>query len=471
MVQTLLVVCDPANNNYESKNPSFARIRRVWRTTEQFWQNIQDQTIPAVYRLRPQYRLAIAVINSDELADNLGYYHAYDADINNRRLSVVWDSQDRLLLTADNLMAWARTEADSENTESGDESREMRLARSLLATLPDEIPLFEPGGYGQQRRELPAARIDRQRSNVFSVAYAPAITLLAEPSAFMALAPPAVALDVATKISQRYELEMSKVRNRLPLFLGVVFFDRRQPLFSALDASRRLLKQAFMPEECVVESSLPCLWQSSNHPPKHLQHSHFKAWQELKLKTANGEALAWYASTKMGDGSTPDEWYPYVYVQQDKDGNTPTGRKQFGYPDHPRRQWVNVEDVQNDDIVQFTPSRFSWLHLDTSARRFKAGQETHPLEELGHITTLWKKLQNLAAANKLSESQLHAIVTLLITKGKSWGTSSDEYQQLAEAILNKEGLDTLTVADLTSGRIQGVFELYHRILKQKLLRR
>lgn len=170
----------------------------------------------------------------------------------------------------------------------------------------------------------------------------------------------------------------------------------------------------------------------------------------------------------MGDGSTPDEWYPYVYVQQDKDGNAPTGRKQFEYPQHSGRQWVHIQDVQNGDTIHFTPSRFTWLHLDTSARRFEAGEKAFPLEELGRITVLWKKLQNLAAANKLSESQLHAIVTLLITKGKSWGTSSEEYQQLAGAILNKEGLDTLIAADLTSGRLQAAFELYHRILKQKL---
>ena len=76
-------------------------------------------------------------------------------------------------------------------------------------------------------------------------------------------------------------------------------------------------------------------------------------------------------------------------------------------------------------------------------------------------------MQKLAETNRLSESQLQAIVTLLITKGEEWGTDSEQFRQLVETILSKRG-DELTVADLTSGRLQATFELYHRRLKRKL---
>lgn len=454
MIQTLLVVCDPNNSDpqrqYIPKNPSFARIQRVWRTTQQFWQNVQDEDIPAVVR-RERQRLAIAVTNADQLREKLGPYHVYDAEINGRRLSLVWDNEKGHLLTADNFLAW---------TEDG--------AEALLSQLPAEIPLFEPGAYGQPRGELTPAKLDKAQSQVIPVPYASAINLLAQPASFMALVPATAALDAATKIAHRYELEMSKVRNRLPLFLGLVFFDRRQPLFSALDAGRRLLKSPLSTTQCTVTCSCPRSWQNGDVAPVHLTHPHLAEWQEIKLATVDGDSLHWHASTVMGDGSTPDKWYPYVNVIGDIDGNPPSSRQQFGHPQHTAQQWVHVSQVQNGDTVCFTPSQFTWLHLDTSARRFEAGEKVFPLEELGRITMLWKKLQNLATVNKLSESQLHAIVTLLITKGKSWGTSSDEYQQLAGAILHKEGLDTLTIEDLISGRLQAAFELYHRILKQKL---
>lgn len=447
MIQTLLVVCDPANNNYESKNPSFARIQRVWRTTQQFWQNVQNEDIPAVAR-REQQRLAIAVTNADPLRQELGQYHVYDAEINGRRLSLVWDNESGHLLTADNLLAW---------TKGGMEA--------LLSQLPPEIPLFEPGGYRQQRGELTRAKLDKTQSQVIPVAYAPTIDLLTQPTSFMSLVPATAALDAATQIAHRYELEMGKVCNRLPLLLGLIFFDRRQPLFGALDAGRRLLKQAFEQQTYIVASNQI---YSRSDAPSYLDHPHFEQWREIQLKKQGKEILSWRVSAVMGDGSTPDEWYPYVYVQQDKDGNAPTGRKQFEYPQHSGRQWVHVQDVQNDDTICFSPSRFTWLHLDTSARRFEAGDRMQPLEELARITGLWQRLNVLSAANKLSDSQLQAIVTLLATKGDNWGRDSDEYSQLAQAILHKEGLDTLTMDDLMSGRLQETFELYHRIFKQKL---
>lgn len=227
MIQTLSVVSDPANNNYESKNSSFARIQRIWRTTQQFWQNVQNEDIPAIAQWE-QHRLAIAVTNANQLRRELGRYHAYDAEINDRRLSLVWDNESGHLLTADNLLAW---------TKGG--------AEALLNQLPAEISMFEPGGYGQRRGGLTPAKLDKAQSQVIPVAYAPTIDLVTQPTSFMSLVPATVALDASTQIAQRYELEMSKVRNRLPLFLGLVFFDRRQPLFSALDAGRRLLKHSF----------------------------------------------------------------------------------------------------------------------------------------------------------------------------------------------------------------------------------
>jgi hypothetical protein len=445
MVQTLLVVCDKANNTYEPKNPSFARLQRVWRTTQQFWQTVQDNDIPNVTGLNPQYRLAIAVNNGAELSRELGDYHAYEAEINGRRLSVVWDSQDRLLLTADNLLTWT-----TEGTES------------LINQLPEEMPLLEPGGYGQRRSGLQPAKIDKQRSEVFSVPYAPTIALLTEPNAFMALVPATSALPAATRIAQRYELEMSKVHNRLPLFLGLVFLDRRQPLFSALDAGRRLLKQELSPVKCTVTANQQ---RSCSDVLGHLKHPHFERWQEVKMGSACGEDLLWRVSTVMGDAKTADEWYPYVNVIRDADGKSPTSRQQF---ESNGQQWVHVSKVQNGDTIGFTPSRFTWLFLDTSARRFEAGKTVYPLEELGRITGLWQTLKSLAAENKFSESQLQAIVALLVAKRDSWGQNSAEYGQLAQTILHTEGLDTVTAEDLTSGRLQTTFELYHRILRQKL---
>jgi len=450
MIRTLLVVCDPSQNTYESKNPSFARIQRVWRTTQVFWQTVTSEDIPAVIQSKWD-RIAIAIENGDELQQHLGDYHAYEAEINGRRLTVVWDSEAKVLLTAENILSWGEN------------------SQKLLDDLPDRLSLYEPGGYGQRRGFLCHAHIDKNRSQIFRDAYVPTMTLLTEPNAFMALIPASAALELATKIKQRYELEMSKVCNRLPLFIGTIFFDRRQPLFSALDAGRRLLKVSFSSKECEVIQNRACTQQNGDFLPSHLNHNHFQEWQEILLKTNDGERLCWRVSTVMGDGSTPDDWYPYVHVLRDQTGSAPKNReKMFEPPEQTGEYWVHVKNLDEGDTIMFTPSLFTWLHLDTSARRFEAGEKVQYMEELERITATWQKLKKLAANNELSESQLQAIVTLLATKESAWGRDSDAFRQLAEAVLHKEGLDDLAIEDLTSGRLVNTFDLYHRILKQKL---
>lgn len=450
MIQTMLVACDASNNTYESKNPSFARIQRVWRTTQQFWLDVQDTDIPSVFDNMQQYRLAINVQNSDELYEKLGYYHVYDAELDGRRLSVVWDSEKRQLVTADNLVAWAGS-------------------RNITAAFPSQrlkqqaIPLYEPGGYRQQRKLLGSATI--RDIDIIKTAYTPAIAILNEPSSFMTLVPAAVALDIATRVRERYDREMSKVRNRLPFFMGLVFFDRRQPLFSALDAGRRMLN---LPLEKAIEGRVVSN-VSHTTPPDDLQHDHFKCWQEITVEASHGnEQYVWRASTVMGDGRTSDDWYPYVYVISDQQGNPPVGRKQFPHPVHNAQQWVHVADVQPGDTIQLSPACFSWLFLDTATRRFEAGEKNIlPLEELKRITALWDNLQALAQAGKLTESTWHALIALLKIKHDEWGKDDPEtYEHLAEAVLANDGLHI--VKDATPTRLMHTFELYSQILKQKL---
>ncbi len=449
MIQTMLVVCDPANQDvnkrYVSKNPSFARIQRVWRTTHQFWQDVwNEDMLPTVPSTDSKYqkhaRLEINVRNANEL--NVGYYHAYDAEIDGKRLSVVWDSDKKCFITADNLTPWGGAEA-------------------LQAQLKDmgTLTLSEMGGYGKQRSPLPSAGI--QSVKCMEATYTPAVKLLAEPRSFMALVPANKAVEVAEKIRQRYEREMSKVRNRLPMHLGIVFFGRRQPLFSVLDAGRRMLDIQISPENCLVESNNGYC-DLAPKPPQ----LHFKQYT-ICLKTQQEEILTWRVSTVMGDGQTEDEWYPYVAVDTNANGNAVAGRKQFP---HNNQQWVHATELQVGDTVQFTPARFSYLFLDTSARRFDVGKSESllPLEELERMQIMWNKL---CAIPDMSESRLHAVVTLLTMKRDEWGEESQAYTQLIKTVFTNEQLGSLLVKGKEKNiaqRLLRTFELYQQILKKRL---
>ena len=71
----------------------------------------------------------------------------------------------------------------------------------------------------------------------------------------MALVPADKALDVAQAIKTKYETEMGKVRNRLPLTLGLVFAQARTPLAAVLDAGRRMLKRKPQEQDFTIEDA------------------------------------------------------------------------------------------------------------------------------------------------------------------------------------------------------------------------
>ncbi|MFO3796443.1 MAG: hypothetical protein ACK8QZ_04055, partial [Anaerolineales bacterium] len=233
LVQTMLVrAVENKPQDCVPKNPSPARLRRIWETTQRFWQEVAptQKDLPLAKSLVGQilgqggYRLEI--IPDKPL--NLGEFHSYELVLNHIRLSVVWDSQNKRFITCDNLAYLAKPEL---------------LGRSVKEALEKAkerpLQLEEPVGYGGKNKQKD--KIVVKDVHELPSTYTPAIPLLAEPRTFMALIPAEQALKVVKAIRDKYEREMDKVRNRLPLTLGVVYFARRTPLAAAIETGRRML--------------------------------------------------------------------------------------------------------------------------------------------------------------------------------------------------------------------------------------
>ena len=300
------------------KHPSFARLRRIWETTRGFWQAVQRDDLPLAGTDR--LRLCLEV---QEKPNNVGDFHAYELNLGQAALQVVWDPTHRRFLTAVNLDYLAQQLPD----------RPARLEgwRELLTRQP--FGLEEPTGYGGANRSLDMVTITSVES---AGAYTPAIPILAEPRTFLALAPANQAPAVLQAIQDRYARELGKVRNRLPLTLGLVACPRRTPLRAVVEAGRRLLDQPTGPESWTVHSQ--------NHGVIHF---------------ANG--VEWHVPITLGDGSC-DPYYPYFFVQADdaRVQDRPHRFRSFRpTANGPESCWlVHANELKAGDEVYVTPSTF-----------------------------------------------------------------------------------------------------------------
>jgi len=380
------------------QNPSFARLRRVWETIRAFWQEVlpteqgRDCTRSLVGQVVRQSGPRLAIIPADRDNRDLGLFHTYELVVNGIRMSVVWDSDNRRFITCDNLDYLAKPE---------------QLGREVAEVVQPgrTFALEVPAGYGGANRKLGTITVAQVAP--LPDAYTPAIPILAEPCTFMALVPADKALEVVKAIKAKYEREMGKVRNRLPLTLGVVYAGRHTPLAALLDAGRRMLRRPGKTVQAEV-----------------LDISSVSPWPDkvtLKLQT-DGRQITVAVPTVMGDGTTPDVWYPYWQA-----AGKPTDRTRwFVGPDG--EHWAHVCDLRAGDTVAFTPSTFDFEYLDTTARRFEVAyndegrrrgeekrQRPYLLEEIDALEDAWGEI------SRLPGSQIRQIEALIEAKRRDWG--------------------------------------------------
>lgn len=431
------------------KRVTFARIQRCWRTTLEFWQEVErgkqggknEEGLPE-WILCDRTRLSLTPEGTNL---DLGRYHVYDLEIGGHLLSVVWTGKH--FLSADNLEYFNKTGGDVDNLDG------------------KTVDIYEPSAHLSRRKRKASVTI---RTRPHKETYSPFIPILAQPSLFMALIPAKQALEVAQRIKEKYEKQMGKVRDRLPLHIGLVFAPRRTPVRALLEAGRRMLK---MPEK----------WESVN--VQHIDHDA----KDHKVTFTNG--AVWAIPAVMGDGTTPDQWYPHLLRREPMAGEDLSESK----------PWDHAKDLQVSQSVWVRPSRFDFEFLDTAARRFeisydgngnRRGSATRPflLEDLSKLDELWDLLVGLESTGKkkLSTSHLQHLESSLTSYITDWfngdvarAAQCRTYQTFATDTLHQ--LDTKWWKEISkdekkkyilddavkSGLILDLLDLRMHILKEK----
>jgi hypothetical protein len=453
-IRSLLVKPPEGTNKAITKTPSFARIRRIWETTRAFWLDIEkDIERPEIVGYAgPRLKIA-GNFESETERKVIREFNAYEAEIvpkdqpsSGIRLSIFYAGNNSFVVI-DNLQRLAlKIDAPSEILKTYDASAEY-----VENHLKGKLIIYD--------QEVISKKICEFRiSNVMAEPkpYLTAVTILSEPSIFMAIVPASKAMNVAKHIQEKYNREMGKVKNRLPITLGMIFARSHMPLAAVIDAGTRMLnnhprdEKWFLHEDAQIIGS-DCIIDFEN---------------EIK----------WQIPVKMGDGITDDVWYPNFYL----DG-CPTGRTTMFQTN--KNCLIHAKELKKGDAVKICLSRFDFEFLDSASRRFEVsydeesgkrrdkirGQRPYLLDELDDFERLWKTI-----SEELSSSQIKETVGLIETKREEWMLETDDpvFKNFVHNVIQNVNWMHGKPAKMielekaaVSGKLRDIVELYMDILK------
>ncbi|WP_281755063.1 CRISPR-associated protein Csx11 [Thermodesulfovibrio yellowstonii] len=323
------------------KHPSPARIRRIWNTTEDFIKNILINNILSKH----SYGEASSHVNLRNKriqliispSPNIPIGSTIDIDIDGVRLSPVCvDKSKGIFITTTNLQILSNKGKTPEEISLWMKEKPIKVKK--------EGNIQWVGGY-RITNVIPPNEAFQD--------YYPYIPIYNYPDQFMLLIPAYDALNIAQKMFEQYEVQFSKVMDRLPFHLGIIAFHRRTPLYIAMDAAKRLIK-AFNTKTKTIKAKVESIDDTPENKHRKLT---ITPDQDFSLVP-----LQWQISYSTGDPNQEDEWHPYIRIE-----NKPsdTGGYFFDY-DGMGNYVVHIKGLKSNDCIKIETSYFKLIFLESA---------------------------------------------------------------------------------------------------------
>jgi hypothetical protein len=466
---------DPESKFAESisKVISFARARRIWETTRNFWvEVVADDMMAKVSGMAKRRRLKLFPFKDSQLTNSLSPYHSYEAQLYDpakskilARFAALWDGE-----------CFHVTENSGRLKEKlGEGAIQEKFSQDkVLRVFPEDSRL--------QERDPQVVQAKIQQPEEIADAYCPLIDILTQPALAMFLVPAQAALAYAEKIKEKYDREMGKVKDRLPLNLGIVYFPKEIPISAVLDAGRRLVRHRQGPEIWKIEEvkQRTGLDQELNRCEFYYDFIFSAPKRDKRNKVA---LITMRFAIARGDGQ-PDSAHT-KFLKYEGDPSQPIDKTKFTI--------CPIAELKPGDWVRMAISHFDFVFLDQAGKRFELalppdeisryhetlnaprGPRPYLLENLPQFSEIRDLLQKLPPGQHASD--LHAIRDLLLQKYRAWklgfGDSAEPaFRSLAEQVVRKEfGLNLNSdeakklLAAITNGVFFDALELYMHIMK------
>jgi hypothetical protein len=178
-----------------SKNPSPARLRRVWETCQRFWTETVEREILARYHSHgaqnPGLRCTRLLLTPDK-TNSWREDVPYDGVVNGGAISLLWRKDVQQFITISNLEL------------AGD----IQPGQTIVVSEPD------------RPQQISFVVQSKAQATGKMGSYTPCLRLLASPDQFLALVPAAAALEIARRIHEEYQNNLAKFRTACPSFLA-----------------------------------------------------------------------------------------------------------------------------------------------------------------------------------------------------------------------------------------------------------
>ncbi|NLT94284.1 MAG: CRISPR-associated protein Csx11 [Clostridia bacterium] len=363
------------------KHPSFARIFRIWETTQEFIEKTIFKEILRNYdwnsELRKQ-RIQFKIEPNPELNEG----STCDVEIDGIKFCPVCVSEKGGIFVSTINLELLKKFGESLAAISMDiNEKEVKLKIE-----GDKTWRTAKNGKSFRITEVKVAEENYRY-------YLPFTEIYDFPDQFMVLVPAYEALNITEKIFDKYEKQFAKVRDRLPFHLGIIAFHRRTPLYVVMDAGRRLL-DAFRRETKTIEADVINVSNDDSRKVVEL---------EINAKNYALYPFKWEVSYGTGDSQKDDNWYPY-FRNKSSNYSRPlsfdyTGKGNFV---------THVKNIKKDDQIEIETSYFKMIYLEHAADRYKVGEILRPLHDIKRLQELWQEIKTRLKSKTWSTSQIYA---------------------------------------------------------------
>ena len=375
----------------KSKNPSPARIRRCWETTERFIQSAIFEEILKTRQWKPDIRTQ-RIQFKIEPNPNIPEGSTCDIDINGLRFSPVCiDKKNDLFFVSttnlENLKKFGNSVDEISEKLNG---KQIKVKTEKDKTWKDK----KDGEFFTIKEAKPA---DEKFQN-----YLPYTKIYDFPDQFMVLVPAYDAFDIAKKILEEYEIQFSKVKDRLPFHLGIIGFHKRTALYVVMDAGKRLI-EAFKKKSKTISAKVESITdEQDSRLGKYVKKLTLQPDSDSRYSPV---PLIWKISYSTGDPDQEDEWHPYIRINN---GNPNRDNYSFDYTGN-GDYVVHVKELQENDYIEIEPSFFKMVFLENAADRFRIDENLRALDDIKRLDELWGDIQNILRTKNIGISQLYSL--------------------------------------------------------------